>query len=319
VRTAPAKTSVSITVALALAGLAGITACGTSHDPAASHACLTTVHGVVARPATRHVRFEPPGTISLPVVPGPIVSRKAAKATARRSTEGPLRPASAKLSSWTEVATLLAAHTLRDAPAAPATLRAAPWRPVWVVLAGPVVVINAANGRAVATIKRRAAGTWFAALTDRDPAAGSGCPGGSSARIPFGVLTRTEERYTVGPSRYRSAGAVGSTRLVLSTVPAVNRADPSMYGGCVLQNCSIRQLVWVTITIDRARPGHTLQCLPGSVSVPAGYHYTRVKQTFYIDVPDNGEVGCGPVPKPFRELKDLAPLWITTRTRATRP
>jgi hypothetical protein len=180
-------------------------------------------------------------------------------------------------------------------------------------------VINAANGQVVATIKRRSESTWFTALTDREPVAGSGCPGGSSAKIPFGVLTRTEERYAVGPSRYRSAGSVGSTRLVLSTVPAVNKADPGMYGGCVQQNCSIRELVWVTITIDRARPGHTLQCLPGSVSVPAGYHYTRVKQTFYIDVPDNGEVGCGPVPKPLRELKDLAPVRVTARTRDGRP
>jgi hypothetical protein len=44
-----------------------------------------------------------------------------------------------------------------------------------------------------------------------------------------------------------------------------------MYGGCVQQNCSIGELVWVTITTDRARPGHTLQCLPPSASVPPGY------------------------------------------------
>src|SRR5262249_1362822 len=61
------------------------------------------------RPAARHVAFEPPGTISLPVVPGPVVSRKAAEAAARRSSARPLRHASAKLSSWTEAATLLAA------------------------------------------------------------------------------------------------------------------------------------------------------------------------------------------------------------------
>ena len=165
--------------------------------------------------------------------------------------------------------------------------------------------MNAANGRVVATIKRHSERTWFAALTDRDPAAGSDCPGGSSARIPFGVLTRTEERYAAGPSEYRSAGTVGSTHLVLSTVPAVNRADPGMYGGCVLQNCSINELVWVTITIDRARPGHTLRCLPWSY--PAGYHPRKVKETFTVDVPNNDVYGCGPVPRPFRELKDLAP------------
>jgi hypothetical protein len=68
---------------------------------------------------------------------------------------------------------------------------------VWVVLAGHVGVIDAANGRVVATMKGSARMKWLAALTDRDPAAGNGCPGGSSARMPFGVLTRTEERYTV--------------------------------------------------------------------------------------------------------------------------
>jgi hypothetical protein len=256
--------------------------------------------------AVRHVTLEPPGTISLPVVPGPIVSRNAAEAAATRSAQGPLRQARAKLSSWTEVATLSSAHTMRDAPAAPAPLRAAPWRPVWVVLADRVLVIDAANSRIVATIGRGARTTWFAALTDRDPAAASGCPGGSSARLPFGVLTRTEERYAAAPAHWPSGT---ETRLVLSTVAAVNRADPGMYGGCVLINCSVRELVWVTITTERARPGHTLQCLPPSVSVPAGYRPRQVKETFSVDVPDNAEVGCGPVPGPFRDLKDLAPSW----------
>src|SRR5262245_20201231 len=123
--------------------------------------------------AARHVIFKPPGTISLPIVPGPIVSRKAAEAAAQRSAQGPFSRAGTKLSSWTEVATLFAAHTGRDAPDAPALLRAAPWQPVWVVLADRVVVIRAATGRVVATMKPGA--TWFAALTDRDPAAGGGC------------------------------------------------------------------------------------------------------------------------------------------------
>lgn len=262
---------------------------------------------VVLRAAS-HVTFEPPGTISLPVVPGPIVTRKAAEAAARQSAAGLAHNASAKLSSWTEVATLLAAHTRGAAPAAPAPLRAAPWQPIWVVLAGQVTVIDAANGRIVATMKGSAGTKWFAALTDRDPAAATRCPGGSSARLPFGVLTRTEELYTASQSPgHWLAGGIGSMRLVLSTVPAVNKADPSMYGGCMQQNCSIRQLVWVTITTDHPRPGHTLQCLPPGVSVPAGYHPSKVKQTFSVEVPDNAAVGCGPVPKPIRTLKDLAP------------
>jgi len=92
--------------------------------------------------AARHVICKPPGTISLPIVPGPIVSRRAAEAAAQRSARGPFSRAGTKLSSWTEVATLFAAHTGRDAPDAPALLRAAPWQPVWVVPADRVVVIK---------------------------------------------------------------------------------------------------------------------------------------------------------------------------------
>jgi hypothetical protein len=81
-----------------------------------------------------------------------------------------------------------------------------------------------------------------------------------------------------------------------------------MYGGCVQQNCSIDDLVWVTITTERAAPGHTLPCLPPSASYPAGYRPSKVKQTFSVSVPDNGELGCGPVPGPIARLRDLAPL-----------
>jgi hypothetical protein len=73
------------------------------------------------------------------------------------------------------------------------------------------------------------------------------------------------------------------------------------------ENCAIRELVWVTITTERARPGHTLQCLPPSVSVPADYRPRKVKETFSVNVPDNAEVGCAPVPRPVRDLNDLAP------------
>jgi hypothetical protein len=261
--------------------------------------------------AARQVRFTAPGTISLPIAPGPIVARAAAVTAAERSGRVPWRQARAKLSSWTETAAVLAAHTGRDPAAAPGALRGAPWRPVWsVLLTRPgrslLVVVDAATGKAVyAAI----AGTrWFAALTDRDPAGGVACPGGSSARLPFGVLTRTEERYAAGwRPPYRSGGSWNSTRLVLSTVPAVNRADPGMFGGCVQQDCALDQLVWVDIISTSAAAGHRLTCPPPSVSVPAGYRYKKVKQIFTVNVPDNSEVGCGPVPAPFRKLIDLAP------------
>ena len=95
--------------------------------------------------------------------------------------------------------------------------------------------------------------------------------------------------------------------LILSTVPAVNRADSGLYGGCVQQDCSLPELVWVTVETVRAFPGKTVACLPGSVSVPAGYRAKRVKQYFMIGVPNNVGVGCGSVPGPVMGLQNLAP------------
>jgi hypothetical protein len=258
----------------------------------------------------RHTRFTPPITRSLPLDPGTVVTKNAAVAAARRSSRGGSGVARAKLTSWTEAATLLAAHTERTAPSPPDLLRATPWRPVWAVLlpaaAGErsLVVVDGRTGNAMTVLDAGPAG-WYSTLTDR---ASAGCPGGSSARLPFGVLTRAEESYAVGVgSAHWPHGVRGSTRIVLSTVSEVNAADPGMYGGCIQQNCSITQLVWVTISTVRGIGGHRLQCPPPGVSVPAGYRYHKVHQTFSVNVPDNGLTGCGPVPRRIRALKDLAP------------
>jgi hypothetical protein len=211
----------------------------------------------------------------------------------------------------------------------PVALSAAPWRPDWAVLLTggthrpPVlVVVSAATGRAEHATRLTGPTAWFAALTDRSvfsPRSGQ-CQGGSSARIPFGVLTRDEEAYAVGvpghaarPAQPTAAATPGrgqrgsSESLVLSSVPAVYRADPGLYGGCVQQSCSIDELVWVEITTVRAAPGRTVGCLPGSVSVPPGYRPKRVHEYFSVSVAGNFEVGCGPVPAAYRELTDLAP------------
>jgi hypothetical protein len=258
----------------------------------------------------RHTRFTPPVTTSLPVDPGTVVTRNAAVAAARRSANGGSRVAGAKLTSWTEAATMLAAHTGRIAPSAPDPLGARPWRPVWAVLLSAVaddpslVVIDGATGDAVTALGAGQPG-WYSALTDR---AGAGCPGGSTARLPFGVLTRDEARYAAGVGlAHWPPGVKGSTRVVLSTVPEVNKADPGLYGGCIQQNCWITELVWVTITTKRGIGGHRLRCLPPGVSVPAGYRSHKVRQTYSVDVPDNEVIGCGPVPRRIRALKDLAP------------
>lgn len=262
--------------------------------------------------AARNVSFSAPGSISLPVAPGRIVSRQAAIAAAERAADAARwRRASAKLSSWTEI-DALATHEIH-VPAAPRVLTASPWRPAWAVsLTGPtapplVVVVDAPSGRAYLSLSSR--GSWFSAITDRDPARSRPCPGGSTALLPFGVLTRNEQTYTADRPATRSAHT--SVQLILSTVPAVNRADSGLYGGCVQQNCSIDQLVWVTIAIVRAAPGKTIACLPGDVSVPAGYKPKQVNQYYSVSVPDSLGIGCGKVPPSLSALHDLAPPAVT--------
>ena len=48
----------------------------------------------------------------------------------------------------------------------------------------------------------------------------------------------------------------------LTTVPALNRADPALYGGCLLQNCRLDELVWPDIGEEHAAPGKYLPCPP---------------------------------------------------------
>jgi hypothetical protein len=262
---------------------------------------------VVLRVA-QHVSFIAPGVVALPVTPGKIVTRQAAITAAERATGGRWRHATAKLSSWAEIAAM-ATRTQPAFPGAPQGLTRSPWRPVWAVqLTGSkarpeVVVVDGASGQAEFTI--HLPGSWFGALTDRDLSSERQCPGGSSALVPFGVLTRNEAEYGAYPAA--TPGAKTSAQLVLSTVPAVNSADKALYGGCVQQSCSIDQLVWVTITTVRADPGKTVACLPGGVSVPPGYKPARVKQYYSVQVADNVGIGCGGVPESLRALKDLAP------------
>jgi hypothetical protein len=269
---------------------------------------------VVLRTA-RHVTFTRPGIIALPVVPGGIVSRQAAIAAARQRA-GPGWPVTAaRLSSWSEISALLQRDGLK-AGHLPDSLARAPWRPAWAVLLtrgqatsrlSALVVVGARAGRAelmTAAGQRRA---WFSDLTDR-AAHSQACPGGSTSLVPFGVLTRDEASYVNGwQPPVHAKHATTTMHLLLSTVPAVNKADNGLYGGCVQQSCSIDELVWVMIVIVRADPGRTVSCLPGDVSVPPGYKPKQVKEYYSISVPDNYGIGCRPVPRPIRDLTDLAP------------
>ncbi|MGH9129997.1 MAG: hypothetical protein ACRDY2_13815 [Acidimicrobiales bacterium] len=222
------------------------------------------------------------------------------------STNGAL----AKLTSWTEVSALMQSigyeHGITQVPSA---LTGAPWKPVWAVLIGgnKLVVLDATTAQVEATIPAGNQPSWFAALTNRDPAQ-AGCPGGSTSRVPFGVLTRNEESYMLrNAAPGAPKGAITSMTLKLTTVPVLNRADPGLYGGCVQQSCTLDELVWVPVTVVQAQPGKTLACLPASVSYPAGYRPKQVSEYTTLSVPGNAQISCGPPPPWVSRLADLAP------------
>jgi hypothetical protein len=277
---------------------------------------------IVVQVAQR-VRLTPPGAVSLPDTPGPIVTRSAAVTAARQAVHIPTATVGTKLSSWTEVTALFQADTHRTLlPAVASTPGNAPWAPIWAVLVSPtiraaragspvamneIVAVDAASGRTELVAPVGSGTSWFAAVTDRDPNLG-GCPGGSTARLPFGVLTRNEEAYSVRDTAVRSAaGETTSVILKLTTVPTLDRADPGLYGGCVQQNCSLPELVWPSIVVVKAPAGTTLDCLPPSATYPPGYRPKQVKQYAIIGVAGTGEFACGRLPYWVGQLEDLAP------------
>ncbi|MHB8295738.1 MAG: hypothetical protein ACYDH5_14165 [Acidimicrobiales bacterium] len=272
-----------------------------------------------------HVVFSPPTSVSLPNAPGVIVTRAAAIAAALRAAGGTaaLRAsggtgpsARAKLSSWTEVQALLqASHYGSGTFTAPSVLVTAPWKPVWAVLVDgtepELVVVDATSGHPLLTIPAGNHPSWFAALTDRSQRPGGSCPGESTSALPFGVLTRQEETYTAGglgaPVGVPGEHARTTVLLKLTTVPALDRADPGIYGGCVQQDCALEQLTWLRADVVSAPAGRTLACLPGWASVPPGYHPKQVKQYTTISIPGSVGITCGPPPRWLSSLRDLAP------------
>ncbi len=271
------------------------------------------VSAVVA--VARNVWFDPPGLQLLPLSPGPVVSRRAAIGAARRATGQPASRSAAKLTSWAEIAALLeVAHSAGEVASVPGATVPGRWQPVWAVFLadGPVlVIVNAATGRPVVTIPVHGRPAWFGVLTDRSRVSARRCQGGSRSRLPFGVPTRDEEGYIVRAQPARPAASGGrasrSVLLKLTTVPAMNSADPGIYGGCVEQSCSINELAWVTITTVRADSGTTLACLPSSASVPRGSPPSQVHRYYGVAIFGNVGIYCGELPAPIRRLKDLAP------------
>jgi hypothetical protein len=270
----------------------------------------------------QHVAFSAPQAVSLPLSPGPIISGSTAVTEARHVAHSPRFAARAKLSSWTEVNAMLHASRFGSGPTAIGGGTETPWKPVWAVLlssadqtsgsgtrssSDELVVVDADTGKLLSMTATEDNQAWFIAMTNRDPTLG-GCPGGSNSRLPFGVLTRDEEAYAVahlpGPA---AQGPITSNILKLTTVTALNQADPGLYGGCVQQDCSLRELIWPAIVIVHAPPGRTLACLPPSASYPPGYRPKQVHEYVTISVLDNSSIYCGSIPSGVKQLTDLAP------------
>lgn len=267
----------------------------------------------------KNVWFDPPGLVPLPVIPGRIVSKRAAVDMAQRAIDVAIGHSIAKLTSWAEVAVMLqAGHAAADLKTVPGAFASGRWQPIWTVLvtdvgsgATAVVLINAATGQPVVTVRADGHPAWFDALTDRSRTADRRCQGGSRARLPFGVLTRNEERFVVSASAPHPIPGADHARttvqLKLTTVPAMNRAASGIYGGCAQQSCSIEELVWLIVTTVRANPGSTLSCLPSWTDSAPGYRPKQVKQYFWVSVPGNYGVYCAKLPTAIMRLADLSP------------
>lgn len=284
------------------------------------------VPAAVVLTVARNVWFDPPGLVPLPLSAGPVISKDSAIELARRASDVTSGRSNAKLSSWAEVSAMLRADhagaILGSVPDASASER---WQPVWTVLvtddvtgATALVLIDAATGQPVVTAPVSGRPAWFSALTDRSRAVVHRCQGGSRALLPFGVLTRNEEAFVVGAGFPRplpgAEHAQTTIALKLTTVPAMNSADPGIYGGCVAQSCSINELTWVIITKVRADPGTTVACLPTWAGPPQGYRPSQVRQYFWVSVPaGNYGIYCRTLPGPLENLRDLSPPLLTGR------
>jgi hypothetical protein len=230
-----------------------------------------------------------------------------------------MKAVDAKLSSFTEVKALLAASGPEQLQT-PSELTAAPWKPIWAVItqatgqpataenfgAELLVLVDAASGRVDLRVSAGRHPAWFKVLTDRSSPL---CTGGSTVRLPFGVLTRTEEAYTVRRQNGSGSLNLGSTtvELKLTYLRDFYRVDAAFFGGCLHMNCHLGELLWLPLEVVSAAPGKALACLPPSASYPPGYKPKQVKQYYTMGFGGNGEIDCSGPPRWFGVLKDLAP------------
>ena len=142
----------------------------------------------------------------------------------------------------------------------PSSFNLTPWRPIWAVMVthgGHVprlVLIDAHSGWPAFSASAGDGSRWFEALTDRDPTllTAAAAPGGTSARLPFGIMTRHEDAYTLrnsgGSSLLHGVRVKNIVIMKLTTISAIH------YIGCTKQDCRPYDLLWPRIQVTQAAP-----------------------------------------------------------------
>jgi len=272
--------------------------------------------------------FHPPRVVSLPMAPRKTIGKSAAIEAVRRATDGSQSPARAKLTSWSEVTTLLETTTGSNT-AVPARVGDAPWTPIWAVLLThepsassrsplrKLGLVGATSGAVLALIhldRGRADPAWFAHITNRSEAA-LHCTNSSGPRPPFGVLTRDEERLEV---RRTAASFLGPSETAtveakLTTYTALEQATSGTLD-CIQIDCSLRELVWTKIVVVHARSGTTVPCpLTSPTTTPLVTTYTRV------EVPTGATTFCRIQPSwPSRLQSLVGPVVESVRAKRRR-
>ena len=250
----------------------------------------------------RALRFHPPVVLALPLVAGHVVTRAQAISAAATSGQTVI---GAKLTSFTEVSTLIQAQLRTTSDLGePSDLAATPWRPIWAVLLGKassdLVLIDAASGEVEWRTSAPIDAGWFQALTDR----GSnlpGCLGGTTTRIPFGVLTRTEESYAQPGRLPPSSGSTVTTQYKLVSLAALNRTGQGE--GCV-QYCSLEQVVWIMVAVTKAPRGSTVVCPIPSLGRGSA---SKVAEYTQFAFGNAAGINCSGPEAWYLDLEDLAP------------
>jgi hypothetical protein len=289
-----------------------------------------SVNGTSVPPAelervARSIIFGRPVDVELPLSPGQIISENRAISAAAASDGGNAARAQAKLTSYAEAETLLVrdtertTHEIRSTPAPgggatsepPADVGSQPWRPVWAVLLSGVpnnlVLVDAKSGQVVLTTSAGPDTSWFSVLTDRAPGAGA-CDGGSSAAVPFGVLTRAEEEW-IKPGAQSPAGGTTTTYYKLVKV-----APGSSYytGYSCTDACPTSSLEWVWMAVTVADHGTRIPCpLPEGPGPRGGgggaYHPQLTNEYTQFSYGNGGGITCNGPPSWFSADRDYAP------------